>query len=176
MKKPTRILSIGLIALFAVSGCGGDDSQEEAIREMEETFALESSQDSSAEPQESPTSGGGTSSQPRTTNRDTSSQAQRTSSQSGGNSSGSGGLQEGGERQVDPVVQEAARQTVQLMRSRQYDTAVENLDRLMRSPDLTPAQRSATRRTMVEIQQQIARDPSITEAERDRVRQVLDRQ
>ncbi len=74
------------------------------------------------------------------------------------------------------MVQEVARETVQMMQGRRYDTAVENLERLINSPGLTPAQRSATRRTMAEVQKQIIRDPSISDAEKERIKQVLQRQ
>lgn len=176
MKRLTAIFSAGVIGLLAFPGCGNDNrqSEREAIRDLEESFALDPESES-ASPRQSPPAGDTGQRSPGRNSSPPSAPAQevtRTSENSGRSSDGSA---TDTPQEVDPRVREIARETVRMMESGQYESVIGNLDRLMAAPDLTPGQRRAARRTMAEVQKRIVTDPTIGEAEKERARRVLDR-
>lgn len=173
MKSLFPIRATGFLVLLALIGCGKDQGkQAEMIRDFEESFALDAAPESGWEP--SPSS---YSDAPAAPSRQTGSAIDPSAREtfpapdSSAGPAGSAPAQE-----ISAATREVAREVVRFMETGKHSLAVERLDQLMATPDLTPNQWIAARNAMAEVQRRIVMDPSISEAEKEKAKQVLQRQ
>lgn len=166
MKNFFVTAAAGCLALLALSGCGRDlGEQAEITRELEESFALNSTE---SEMQSSPAYSEGSGGPAWQTAQSAASQGTDPSSPAPSHPARP--------QEASPAIRQAAQEVVQLVNAGQYSSAVTHLDRLISEPGLTPDQWIAARNAMAELQRRIVLDPLVSEAERKRARDSVKRQ